>query len=300
MSDMIGTQENYVIVTPVKNEGVIFSSLVQSMASQTLKPVLWVIVDDGSTDNTPEIIRKAQEEYNWILSIQMNSSKRDLGLHIASVIRTGFDFAIEYCKKNRVDYSYLGNVDGDLTLEHTFFANLIKEFEKDPELGIASGGTNHIIGDKIIHAKLREDEPSGGHMLIRKRCFEECGGILLTYAWDSVLKAKARLRGWNTKRFEDNIATEIRDVCSAEGYWKGFFHSGKSDYYLSYNPIHVLIKGIIYSFKKNWYTGFAYLAGYLDSIMRRERQIEDKEIKKYFWGNWKSSCYKHRLFQRRH
>lgn len=296
---MTESQEKYIVVTPVKNEEANLWNLIQSMAHQIRKPVLWVIIDDGSTDNTPEIIKKAQKEYSGIHSIRMNLGERDIGPHLASVIRKGFTIAIEYCKRNGIDYSYLGNVDSDLTLEHTFFENLIKEFENDPNLGIASGGTNHIIGDHVVHAALRIDEPSGGHMLIRRRCFEDCGGIPLTYAWDSVLKAKTKLRGWSTKRFEENIATEIRDVSSAEGYWKGHIHYGKSDYYLCHNPIHVLVKGIRYSLRRPWYRGIAYLAGYLSSIIRREKQVDDEEVRKYFWNKWKS-IYKHRLFWRRH
>jgi len=297
-TDMTISQRNYIIVTPVKNEGVNFSDLVQSMVTQTLKPILWVIVDDGSTDNTPEIIRRAQEEYNWILSIRMSSSKRDIGLHIASVIRKGFDFAIEYCKKNGVDYSYLGNVDGDLTLEHTFFENLLKEFEKNPKLGIAGGGTKCIIGDRVVYVnEMSVNEPSGGHMLIKRDCYKDCGGIPLSYSWDSVLKAKARLRGWRTQRFEENIATEIY-VCNTEGYWERYVHSGKASHYLNLHPLHVMIKSVKYSFKRYWYTGIAYLVGYLSSVINRGEKIDDEEVKKYFWTKW-MTIYKQHLFMRK-
>ena len=288
----------YIVVTACKNEGDNLPNLIQSIASQTLKPVLWIIVDDGSTDNTPEILKEAEEKYSWIQSIRLEESKRDLGLHLAGMVRKGFDFAINYCKKKGIDYGYLANVDGDLTLETTFFEDIIKEFEKDPELGLASGGTKHIVGDRIIKAKLREDEPSGGHMLIRRECFEDCEGIPVSYAMDSVLKAKARIKGWKTKRFEENTATEIRDVGSAEGYWKGFKHGGKTDYYLNMHPIHVISRSIKYSLRRSGYGGIAYLMGYLSSVIRRDKQIDDEEVKKYFWNIWKSS-YKHCLLRRK-
>jgi glycosyltransferase involved in cell wall biosynthesis len=278
----------YIVVTPCRNEEKNLPNLIQSMVAQTIKPVLWVIIDDGSTDGTPEIIKESVKKHNWIQSIRLDSSKRDLGVHYADIVKKGFDFAIEYCAKNEIEYWYLGNLDGDLTLPSTFYENLMIEFEKDPELGIASGGTEHIVGDRVIHANLRIDEPSGGHMLIRKRCFEECGGIPLSYSCDSVLKAKARLKRWKTKRFENNIATEIRDVSSAEGYWKGFVHSGKESHHLNLHPIHVIIRSVMYSFKRPWYTGIAYLAGYLSSVIRREKQINEEEIRRYFWNKWKN------------
>lgn len=290
---------NYIVVTPCKNEGENLPDLIASVVAQTIRPVLWVIVDDGSTDDTPRITQEAAEKYEWIHVLWLDGGNRDLGLHYATVVKAGFDHAISYCIENGLEYGYLGNLDGDLTLPSTFYENLMVEFKKDPELGIASGGTKHIIGDRVRYAKVSVNEPSGGHMLIQRECFEGCGGIPLSYSIDSVLKAKARNRGWKTIRFEENIATEIRSVSSAEGYWKGFVHSGKESHYLNLHPIHVTIRSIMYAFKRPWYIGFAHLLGYLSSVIRREEKIGDEEIKEYFWNKWKS-VYKQRLFQRGH
>lgn len=278
----------YIVVTPCKNEGNNLPNLIQSMVAQTIRPVLWVIADDGSTDNTHEIIKEAKEKHEWIQSIRFGKSKRDTGLHLAKLMKKSFDFAIEYCMKNGINYDYLSNVDGDIILEYTFFENLMVEFEKDNKLGIASGGTRQIVGDRVIHDKAGINEPSGGHMVIRRKCFEECGGIPIShYALDSVLKAKAILRGWKTRRFEENIATEVRGAHSACGYWHGYMVRGKSSYYLNLNPIHVMIRSIIYSFKRPYYIGIAHLVGYFCSLILKKEQIYDNEIKKYFWKKWK-------------
>jgi glycosyltransferase involved in cell wall biosynthesis len=277
----------YILVTCCKDEGGNLSRLIDSISSQTIRPVLWIIMDDGSTDNTPSIIKEAKEKYDWIQSIELKGRKRDLGLHLSGVMKKGFDHAVLYCEERGLEYNFLGNVDGDLTLDKTFFENLMNEFKKDPRLGIASGGTKNIIGSRTVHAKISLDEPSGGHMLIRRECFEECGGIPISYSVDSVLKAKARLRGWKTGRFERNIATEIRDVGAAEGYWRGNIIFGKGEYYINYNPIHVLIKGIIYSLRKPHYRGIAYTLGYFSCIIGRKKQTDDDEIKQYFWNKWK-------------
>ena len=291
VKDMQKVSRQYIVVTPCKNEEDNLSNLIQSMMTQTIKPVLWVIVDDGSTDNTPKIIDDAKKKYNRIKGLRLKSSKRDLGLHFAEIFKKGLDFAIEYCSRNKIDWNYLGCVDGDLTLEETFFEYLIKEFENDPELGIAGGGVNYTIGNRLIYSKEGPNEPSGGNMLVRRTCLEECGGIPHSYTWDSVLKAKARIRGWKTRRFEDVRATEIRDAWSAEGYWKGYFHSGESAYYRNLNPIHVLINGVRYSFKRPFYIGIPYLLGYFGSALQRKPQIDDDEIKKYYWNKWKEHIF---------
>ncbi len=241
---------SYIVVTPCKNEGENLPDLIESMVAQTIRPVIWVIVDDGSTDDTQNIIEDAMKAHGWIQSIRLDSEVRDLGLHLAGIIKKGFSYAVSYCRGHEIGCDYLGNLDGDLTLPPTFYENLMREFEKDSTLGVASGGTEHIIGDHIVHAKVSVSEPSGGHMLIRRKCFDEIGGIPLSYAVDSVIKAKARIRGWNTKRFEENVATEIRDVHAAEGYWKGFVHKGEASHYLNSNPIHVMARVVMYSLRK--------------------------------------------------
>ena len=278
---------NYIVVTPSKNEDGNLPDLIESVVAQTVRPVVWVIVDDGSTDGTPEIIEDATNTHDWIKSARLDNSARDLGLHLAGVMKEGFDRAISYCRKNGFEYSYLGNLDGDLTLPVTFYENLMREFEKDAELGIVSGGTKHLIGDRVQYANISINEPSGGHMLIRRRCFKECGGIPQSYSMDSVLKAKARLRGWKTRRFEDNVATEMRDVNAADGYWKGFVYKGKSSYYLNINPVHVIARVVMYSFRKPYYIGIAYLGGYLGSFVRGKERTTDPEIRSYFWNKWK-------------
>ena len=287
MSAKMGTSRRYIVVTPCKNEGANLPDLIKSMVTQTVRPVVWVIVDDGSTDDTPNIIESAMKTQDWIQSIRLDSAVRDLGLHLAGVVKKGFDYAISYGKENELEYDYLGNLDGDLTLPPTFYENLMVEFEKDHRLGIASGGTKHIIGDRVRYANLSVNEPSGGHMLIRKECFEECGGIPLSYSIDSVLKARARIRGWKTRRFEANVATEIRDVHAAEGYWKGFMYSGRSSYYLNINPLHVIARIVMYSFRKPYYIGIAYLVGYFGSVVRQEKRIDDDDVKRYFRNKWK-------------
>lgn len=278
---------NYIVVTACKNEAENLPKLIDSIITQTIKPVLWVIVDDGSEDDTPKITDDATRKYGWVHVLRLEEGRRDLGIHYAAIIKMGFDYASSYCRKKNLEYSYVGNLDGDLTLECTFYEKLINEFERDPELGIASGGTKHIMGDRIKYAKVSVNEPSGGHMLIRRKCFEDCGGVPLSYSIDSVLKAKSRIRGWKTRRFEENMATEIRDVGSAEGYWKGFVHTGEASYYLNLNPLHVAVKIIQYTFGKSYYGGVAFLVGYFGNFISRRKQIEDEEIRRYFWNKWR-------------
>jgi len=273
------SNRQYILVTPIKNEEKNLPNLIQSVIKQTVKPVLWVIVDDGSTDNSPEIINEAKEKYGWIQSIRLNEGVRDSWLHLADVLKKGFDFCFEYCKNNGINFDYLGTVDGDIILEDLYYEKLFKKFEENQKLGIASGRTWTVDGDQMMYMK--GDEP-GGVKLCRRECFEDCGGIPLSYSWDSVLNTKAKLKGWESRRFDDIRQFSVRLICSAEGLWKGYKEHGKSSYYLGFNFIHVLAKGLKLSFEKPYYIGIAYLYGYFESWMLRKRQIDDKEIKNYY------------------
>jgi len=272
----------YFIVTPAKNEEENLPSTIRSIERQTIKPILWVIVDDGSTDSTPQIIESAKKKHEWIHSIHLNESARDLTIHCASVYKIGLDSGIKYCEGNKMEYEYIATVDADINLENTYFENLIKEFEKNPNLGIASGETWSIVGDRVMPAKQRENLPSGGHRLWRKKCFEETGGFLLTHSWDSVLNVKAALRGWKVKRFEEYKAIQRRMTSSAEGLWKGWRIRGESAYYLDFHPLYVVARAIRYLFEKPYYIGLAYLVGYVNSYINRKEKSDDEEIRNYY------------------
>jgi len=232
-------QGQYVIITPAKNEERSLPDLIQSVVNQTVKPVLWVIVDDGSIDYTPEIIKEAKEKHKWIQCIRLKGSVRDRGMHLANVIRKGIEFAYEYCEK----------------------------------MGLKEG-------DKAFRLELRY--PDGGDILYRRECFENCGGIPLTVWNDSVLNAKAKLRGWEVRRFNDSKAYVIRRHCHAGRLWHEYIKEGKSSYILNYNLIYAILKGFKLLFEKPYYIGFAYLYGYLSSLILREEQINDEEIKYYY------------------
>jgi len=132
------TNMKYFIITPTKNEEKNLPTLIQLIEMQTIKPVLWVIVDESS-DNTVEIIRGLTTKYNWVKSIFLKKNKGYLGINYGIACKTGFDFAIEYCKQHGIEYDYIGLIDADAIIEKDLFQKLMMEFEKDPELGIASG-----------------------------------------------------------------------------------------------------------------------------------------------------------------
>jgi len=273
----------YIIISPVKNEEKNLPNLIQSVANQTVKPILWIIVDDGSVDNTPNIIREAQKKYKWIKSIRLGEHPRDIGMHYAYVFNKGVEFAIEFCKMYGIHYDYIGILDADMVIEPKFFEKLINEFEKNPKLGVACGGLYNKIGNTLVLEKIREDILIGSAKLWRRACFEEIKGLPISYSPDVVADVIAKLRGWETGMFREIKAIQVRRISSAEGLWKGYKIQGESAYFRNYHPLFVIAKGLRYLFKRPYYIGIAYLYGYFSSLIRGMEKIDNKEVRDYYY-----------------
>jgi len=295
----------YIVVTPCRNEEKNVPNLVQSLVAQTLRPVLWVIVDDSSTDKTGEIIAEANKQHDWIKVVNLKEHKGYMGTHYAYVCNKGFEFAKEYCKNNNIPYGYIALVDADNILVDRYFEKLIEEFEKDEILGIASGNSVYANVEKILNnlkmektnvsvmdndfwrlcgssfTYSREDQPMGSARMWRKECFEETGGYILVHAPDAISNVKAKLKGWKTRCFMDFKIIE-REAATKEVLWKGWKDKGRSDFFMWYPLSFAVLKAIKYLFKRPYYTGIAYIYGYIEPLSYRENRINDDEIRKYY------------------
>jgi len=277
---------NYILITPAKNEDKSIGLCIQSVVTQTITPNLWIIIDDGSIDNTFEIIQDAKNKHYWIECIQLNDSIRDITIHISEVIKTGFDYAIDYSKKHNLKYDYIAFLDADMIIQDkNFFEKLIEKFEGDNHLGIASGDIQiQENSNNSWPEKRRNDTVSGGEMMCRREFLNDIDDVIpLSFAWESVLRVQAIQKGWKAKRFNDIQVIQTRQTGSAEGIKKGFYIKGQTAYYLNLNPLIVIAKGISYSLDRPHNIGIVYLYGYFSSLIQRKEQIKDKSIRRYFY-----------------
>jgi hypothetical protein len=169
-----------------------------------------------------------------------------------------------------------------MILENNFFEKIIDRFEKDPNLGIASGSAMYKDADKLVPEEGRENLPIGGLRVWRRECFLETGGFPISYSPDSVSNVLAILRGWGTKKFNDIVGIQTRRTSSAEGLWKGYKTKGESDYYRDYHPLYAVLKCVKYSLTSPSYIGIAYMEGYVNGIIRIRKKLDIPEVRKYY------------------
>ncbi|MEZ5336512.1 MAG: glycosyltransferase family 2 protein [Methanolobus sp.] len=274
----------YILVTPAKNEEIDLPAVADSVASQTIKPLKWVIVDDGSTDNTPAIIKDLELKYKWIQSIRLPPRGRDITYHYAYVCKQGFDHIVQECEEEGLEYDYIGLIDADTILEPEFYQKLINELKNNTDLGVISGGVYQSINGKLERRKTSERLPSGTGRLWTKKCFFDTGGYTVEPAPDSISNVKAISQGWKIWQFKDVVAVQTRLTSSAEGLWKGYKANGFMAYYLNKHPLLVFLNALHVSRKKPYYLGIAYSYGYIQSVIKREKKTEDEVVRNYYWN----------------
>lgn len=274
--------KDYFIVTPCKNEEDNILELAKSIINQTIQPKIWIIIDDGSNDSTPKLLKTLSSRYDWIHVQALGDGKRDLSFHYAEVVNNGFNIALNISKENEICCDFLGLIDADMILSPSFFEKIIGEFENNPKLGIASGTVVYLKEGKRILEKGRDNLPIGGLRVWSKKCFLDTGGFPISYSADSVSNVLAILDGWDTAKFEDIQGIQTRETSSAEGLWRGYKTKGKSDYYRDYHPIYVILKFFRYTYKFPFYLGVPYLYGYAVGIFKIRAKIQNMRVREYY------------------
>jgi glycosyltransferase involved in cell wall biosynthesis len=272
----------YLLITPAKNEEQNLPEVARSVIQQTVKPELWVIVDDGSIDGTSHVIETLRAKYSYIQSIRLPQRPRDITFHYSYVCKQGFDYALEYCRKNNLEFEYIGLLDADTVLEENYFGKLLVEFIEDDSLGIASGGIYYDTGGKLSREMTDKNLPRGTGRFWRKECFLETGGYPVEPSPDSISNVKAILRGWKLMQYANIIQIQKRKTSAANGLWNGYVKNGWMAYYLDKNPLMALINGLFLSVRFPFYTGPAYFWGYISSAVKKDKKIKDPEIRAYY------------------
>jgi poly-beta-1,6-N-acetyl-D-glucosamine synthase len=273
------TPPEYVVITPVRNEENHFGETITSMVCQTLRPMRWVIVNDGSGDRTGELADRAAREHDWIWVVhRKDRGYRNQGGGVVEAFYEGYRLV-----KNE-PWEFLSKLDGDLSFAHGYFADCLEQFAADPKLGIGGGSVwsrsdkglfNDGANDPKFHVR-------GATKIYRRAAWADIGGLMQTVGWDTIDEVKANMFGWTTRSFTDLKTIQHKATGAADGVWKNWFKNGNANYIVGYHPLFMSMKCLRRMLDRPFLiAGVALAAGFLSGYIKRTPQVPDIDAIRY-------------------
>ncbi len=269
--------KKYVLVTAARNEQTFIESTINAVVKQTIKPVKWIIVDDNSTDKTPEIVKQYANKHEFIelLQVKEHSTNRNFASKVYAI-----NMGIE--KLKGTDYDFIGILDADVTFDIDHYEKILEKFEKNPKLGLAGGEFYDVYDGKLNPIFKSSGSVRGATAVFRKECFEDTGGFTpLKYGGeDAVIEATARMHGWEVQSFEEPVILHHRRTGSETfNIWTRKFYDGQIAYSMGYHPFFQFLKSIHRFLEKPYIIGgLSMLAGFFWSYINKHERYVSKEF----------------------
>jgi len=273
---------SFVIITPARNEGQYLQRTIDSVLAQTLRPQKWILVNDGSTDDTGALIDAAAEQHSWIQAV--HRSDRGFRQAGSGVVEAFYD---GYSRLGATPWDYLVKLDGDLALAPDYFEQCFKHFHADPQLGLGGG-----LGCIEQHGKVEEDSKGdprfhvrGATKIYRRACWQEIGGLFRETGWDTLDEVKANMLGWKTRTFRELRLRQLKGTGAADGAWRNSVKNGLANYIAGYHPLFMLGKCLKRAFARPYLVEAAGLwLGFMSGYLRGSRQVDDPALVQYLRG----------------
>ena len=271
-------ERQYVLLTPAKNEESTLAITIDSVVRQSLLPMEWIIVSDGSTDQTDALVQAAARTNPWIRLVQLPVRLTRSFSAVVQATETG----VKSLKST--EYQYLGLLDADLRFAPNYFERIIERFEQNPLLGLAGGMVVDVGTSKNQRPRNLQDVP-GAVQFFRKICFESLGGLLAIPegGWDALTCAKARMNGFQTSLIPELVVDHLkpRNV-SQGGIIRRKFQLGVRDYALAYHPAFELVKCIGRTGESPFIlAALARLTGFCLAGLRRQSRLLSPELAQF-------------------
>jgi glycosyltransferase involved in cell wall biosynthesis len=271
---------SYVLISPCRNEAEYMRRTLDSVVVQTILPTRWVIVDDGSTDDTPEILAEYAAKHGWIQIVtRKNRGRRSVGPGVIEAFYDG------YSAIKPEEFKYLCKLDLDLSLPPRYFEALIERMENDPRLGTCSGKA-YIEQDGALVFEGHGDETSlGMTKFYRMATFQEIGGFVREVMWDGIDCHRCRMKGWIACSWDN---PELRFIhlrpegSSQKNVYAGRMRHGFGQYFMGTSFIYILASAIRRMNERPRVLGsLAMLWGWVYSAIRRTPRYEDQDFRRF-------------------
>lgn len=268
------TPNSYVLITPVRNEAVFLPKMIRSMEKQLFQPQEWVVVNDGSTDNTAEVLEDAAKRIPWMRVVH----KPDRGSRaVGPGVVEAFYYGLE--RMQCTDYDFIAKVDGDIEFQPNYIETLLSYFQDDEKLGSASGKV-FIRTDSGLKEERTSDEMTvGAFNFYRRETFEDIGGFVKQVMWDGIAIHRSRIKGWRTRSIDDPKLRIIHKRLMGSSH-KNVLHGrvrwGFGQYFMGTHPLYILAIALYRVFERPYIVGgLAILFGYLKSAANGSNRYGD-------------------------
>jgi len=273
------TLPTYVLITPARDEAQFIELTIKSVVAQSARPIKWVIVSDGSTDGTDEIVSKYAADHPWIQLVRMPERRER---HFAGKVHA---FNAGYARVRDLEYEVVGSLDGDASFDQDYFSFLLRNLAEDPTLGLVGTPFKDMRGEIYDYRFVSIEHVSGVCQLFRRKCFEEIGGYVPVKGGgvDLIAVITARMKGWKTRTFTDKVCLHHRQIGTAQhDPLMARFRTGVADYALGGHPIWELSRTIYQMTRRPFIVGgLALGAGYGWALVTRVQKAVPPDLAQF-------------------
>jgi glycosyltransferase involved in cell wall biosynthesis len=266
----------FVLVTPARNEAGFIERTIRSVIAQTALPLKWVVVSDGSTDGTDEIVQKYLPNHAWMELLRMpHRRERDFAGKVHA-------FNAGYARVRGMDYDVIGSLDADVSFKEDYFAFLLQKLSEDPALGVVGTPFQEASLPIYDYRFVSIEHVSGICQLFRRECFEAIGGYIPVKggAIDDIAVITSRMKGWKTRSFPERICFHHRAIGTAQrNVLAARFGYGINDYKMGNTLLWQLCRSLYQMTKAPVvFGGLALLTGYMWAWVRRVERPVSREL----------------------
>lgn len=270
----------YVLISPCRDEARYMRETLDSVISQSKRPARWVIVDDGSTDETPQILADYSKKHDWIeIVTRGNRGGRSVGPGVIEAFYTG------YAAIDPENYDFVCKLDLDLRLPSRYFEILLERMVNDPRIATCSGKAYVEENGKLVNEGHGDDTSLGMTKLYRLSCFKAIGGFVREVMWDGIDCHRCRMNGWIACSWDE---PELRFVhlramgSSQQSIYVGRMRHGQGQYFMGTGPLYMLASALSRLNEKPYVLGsLAMMWGWMKSALQRKPRYNDAEFRQF-------------------
>jgi len=285
------TSRRYAIITPCRDEADYARVTLDSITRQTISPALWVIVDDGSTDSTPQILEEYARKYPYIRIIsRTDRGRRSVGPGVIDAFYAGYETI------NPKDFDYVCKLDLDLDISARYFETLMEKMEQNPRIGTCSGKPYFRDSKGNLISEACGDEMSVGMIkFYRSECFQQMGGFVRQVMWDGIDCHRCRMLGWIACSWDE---PQIRFIhlramgSSHQGILTGRARHGFGQYFMGTSLPYMTASAVFRMTRPPYIVGGAAMWwGFFKALLKREPRYDDREFRRFLRTyQWNCLC----------